>query len=226
MRFKSWHRNMSTSSFFPAVRWKPNRRCIRVPPLPCDYAATSPAASTAGAPPFPELDRLRRRRSTPSCPGSSARWSPSLAPSSLLEGSSLTSVRSAAHSAAASSAPPSPRSTTLSPAPAASDAAAQVLDVVGAARVLAAWPEAWIDFPVLALDEKVRPYGLPHSRIASSWNYRADFVGIAFSLKQRRGAGAVLQWRWTCSVRLPVICFSFRRQPSSPAGKAIYAGML
>ncbi|KAL6898057.1 hypothetical protein ACP4OV_006653 [Aristida adscensionis] len=41
-----------------------------------------------------------------------------------------------------------------SPPPAAADAAARLAnDVVGAARALAARPEAWIDFPVLALDE-------------------------------------------------------------------------
>ncbi|KAF8733038.1 hypothetical protein HU200_015396 [Digitaria exilis] len=49
---------------------------------------------------------------------------------------------------------PSAGSRPASPPPPANTAAAQVPDgVVGAARALAARPEAWIDFPVLALDE-------------------------------------------------------------------------
>ncbi|RLN13522.1 ran-binding protein 9-like [Panicum miliaceum] len=54
----------------------------------------------------------------------------------------------AAESLHAAASPPA------SPPPPAAAAAAQVPDdVVGAARALAARPEAWIDFPVLALDE-------------------------------------------------------------------------
>ncbi|CAN6208510.1 unnamed protein product [Urochloa humidicola] len=56
--------------------------------------------------------------------------------------------------AAAAESPQGSASPPASPPPPAAAASAQVPDdVVGAARALAALPEAWIDFPVLALDE-------------------------------------------------------------------------
>uniref|UniRef100_A0A0D9WMG5 BSD domain-containing protein n=1 Tax=Leersia perrieri TaxID=77586 RepID=A0A0D9WMG5_9ORYZ len=61
----------------------------------------------------------------------------------------------AAAAAAAEEESPQPASSTASspPAPAAAAVDGLADDVVGAAQALAARPEAWIDFPVLALDE-------------------------------------------------------------------------
>jgi hypothetical protein len=65
------------------------------------------------------------------------------------------SSASASASATTAESPRAASSTASSPSPSpAAAAAADVADdVVGAAQALAARPEAWIDFPVLALDE-------------------------------------------------------------------------
>lgn len=118
-------------------------------------------AHTDSPPPTPTGPRRRARRS-PS-PHPAAPQSPSLLAGILSDLAEIGGSFRGGFSRANAAAPPSPAHDHPAPAPTASPpppaavaaaAAGQIADdVVGAARALAARPEAWIDFPVLALDE-------------------------------------------------------------------------
>jgi hypothetical protein len=117
-------------------------------------------AHTDSPPPTPTGPGPRHRRARRS-PSPHPPSSPSLLAGILSDlaeiGGSFRGGFSGAAAAAPSSPPPpaaveSQQAAASPPSPAA--AADQIaVDVVGAARALAARPEAWIDFPVLALDE-------------------------------------------------------------------------
>jgi hypothetical protein len=146
--------------------------CFLHPLLNPAHTDSPPATPTgAGTRRAVAVVRASRRSPSPHPAGAGAPPSPSLLAGILSDLAEIGGSLRGGFSRSASAAAPPPRPTPASssaaeslqgsasppaspPPPAATAAAAQVPDdVVGAARALAARPEAWIDFPVLALDE-------------------------------------------------------------------------
>ena len=123
-------------------------------PAHTDSPPATPTSAAGGGGVRRAPPRAARRSPSPHPPPSPSLLAGILSDLAEIGGSLRGGFSRAATQHEQAAAEPLQAAATPPPPAAAAAAAAQVPDdVVGAARALAARPEAWIDFPVLALDE-------------------------------------------------------------------------